>query len=422
MTRLGRSSPLRCRPVLVAALVGALSCSAPALCFGGDGVDAHNDGHAQANAPTSVELAAIGRKMFFDASLSASGRLACAGCHDPKYAYGPAPGHSIPNGGPKMDLPGTRAVPSLRYLQSIPPFAEQYHFIDGDVGPGGGLTWDGRAPTLHEQASLPLLAANEMANGSPDAVVRRLALTGYAREFRAAFGADVFEHPGTAFTDAMQALEAFQHEPAEFFPYSSKYDAFLRGTADLTEQEERGVALFKDPKKGNCSSCHLSSTRNGVPPTFTDYDYMDAGIPRNPRIAANADSRYYDAGLIGPSRTDLTARKEYCGFFRAPTLRNVALRDAFFHNGALHSLREVVQFYVDRDLHPEKWYPRDADGKVRQFDDLPPDCPRNIDKDPPLDRNPGDRPALSDDEIDDLVAFLRTLNDGYSAEQASAAR
>ncbi len=148
---------------------------------------------------------------------------------------------------------------------------------------------------------------------------------------------------------------------------------------------------------------------------------MNAGVPRNRAIAANADGKYYDLGLYGPARTDFPGRKEYCGFFRAPTLRNTALRDAYFHNGVFHSLREVVQFYVDRDIHPEKWYPRNGDGSVHQFDDLPPECPNNVDKDPPLDRGQGDQPALTDAEIDDLVAFLRTLTDGYAAGAAPVA-
>ena len=80
-----------------------------------------------------------------------------------------------------------------------------------------------------------------------------------------------------------------------------------------------------------------------------------------------------------------------------------------------------MQFYVDRDIHPEKWYPRNGDGSVHQFDDLPAECPNNIDKDPPLDRKPGDQPALTDAQIDDLVAFLGTLTDGYSPSPAAAA-
>ncbi len=191
-----------------------------------------------------------GARCFLTLRCLPPGSSACSSCHDPKYAYGPAPGRAIPRGGPHMNLPGTRAVPSLRYLQNVPPFAEQYRFIDGDVGPGGGYTWDGRASSLQDQAQLPLLAANEMANGSPGVVVKRLSRTTYAREFRKAFGEGIFDHPREAFAAAVAALEAFQHVPAEFFPYSSKYDAFLRGDADLSESEERGAAIFKDPAKG----------------------------------------------------------------------------------------------------------------------------------------------------------------------------
>lgn len=359
----------------------------------------------------AAELAAIGRKSFFDASLSASGKLACATCHSPRFAYGPPPGRALAVGGRDMRQAGTRAVPSLRYLRASPPFALQHHFADGDIAPVGGFTWDGRAASIREQARLPLLAANEMANGNPANVVARLRRSPLAGEFRAAFGATVFDDPGRAFAALLQALDAFQSTPAEFFPYTSRYDAFLRGEIELSPEEERGVALFKDPKKGNCASCHLGTTRAGIPPGFNDYDYANVGVPRNPRIAANVDPTHYDLGLCGPLRQDLAGKREYCGFFRSPTLRNVAIRDAFFHNGAFGSLREVLHFYVERDLNPEKYYPRTADGGVHKYDDLPPGYPDNVDHDPPLDRTPGDAPALSETEIDDLIAFLNTLTD-----------
>jgi cytochrome c peroxidase len=358
-------------------------------------------------------LAALGRQIFFDASLSASGRLACATCHDPRYAYGPSPGQSLARGGPALDQIGTRAVPSLRYLRAVPQFATEHRFVDGDVGPIGGFTWDGRAATLHEQARIPLLASNEMANAGAADVAAKLARAPYAAEFRDAYGADVLADPQRALRAALEALEAFQQLPEEFFPFTSKYDAFLRGEIELTEQEERGVALFKDPAKGNCASCHLVLTRNGVPPIFTDFDFVNVGAPRNPAIPANADPGYYDLGLCGPARTDLADHPQYCGLFRAPTLRNVALRDAFFHNGVFRTLRDVLHFYVERDLAPEKYYPRNADGSVRMFDDRPAGLPDNIDHDPPLDRKPGAAPALSDAEIDDIIAFLGTLTDGY---------
>src|SRR5262249_52046337 len=105
-------------------------------------------------------------------------------------------------------------------------------------------------------------------------------------------------------------------------------------------------------------------------------------------------------------------RTRYCGRFITPTLRNVATRRTFFHNGVLHALRDVVAFYAQRDSAPEKWYPRDANGQIRMFDDLPPAYRVNVDQLPPFGRRPGDPAALTDQEIDDVVAFLGTLTDG----------
>lgn len=364
--------------------------------------------------PSAETLARLGRLMFFDTALSASGKLACGTCHDPNYAYGPPPGRAIARGGRDMSSPGTRAVPSLRYLRGVPAFQEEFRFADGDVGPIGGFTWDGRAASLRAQAGIPLLAANEMANATPAEVVARLQKTPYAGQFRAAFGARIFAHPEQAYEAGLRALEAFQQVPEEFYPYTSRYDAFLRGEIELTEAEERGARLFKDPAKGNCASCHLGVSRRGTPPPFTDFDFVNVGVPRNPRLAANADPAFYDLGLCGPARTDLAAKRELCGFFRSPTVRNTAIREVYFHNGVFSSLKEVLEFYNERDLHPEKFYSRNPDGSVHAYDDLPPGFPDNIDHDPPLDRKPGSPPALSAGDIDDLIAFLKTLTDGYS--------
>jgi len=356
-------------------------------------------------------LQQLGKRIFFDPTLSASGREACATCHDPKYAYGPPPGRTIALGGPRMNLSGTRTVPSLRYLREVPAFKEEYKFLDGDVGPIGGLMWDGRAASLEEQAKLPLLAANEMANAGPTDVARKLSRAAYAPQFKSLFGAEIFQDPRKTFAAALSALAAFQQVPEEFFPYSSRYDAYLRGEIELTEQEERGADLFKDPDKGNCASCHLGTSRDGVPPPFTDFDFVNVGVPRNPRLPANADARYYDLGLCGPNRLDLARKHDLCGFFRSPTVRNTAIREAFFHNGVFTTLRQVMVFYNERDLHPEKFYSRNPDGSVHRYDDMPSGLPDDIDHDPPLDRKPGDKPALTDAEIDDIITFLKTLTD-----------
>jgi cytochrome c peroxidase len=306
-------------------------------------------------------------------------------------------------------------VPSLRYQQNVPPFSEHYfdEAVDEstDQGPTGGRTWDGRANTAHDQALLPLMSPFEMANASPKDVVRKVESGGYAAEVREVFGDDVFATQDRAFKAILLSLEIFQQSPKDFYPYSSKYDAWLRGQGKLSEQESRGLALYTNEKKGNCANCHPSQIRQGAFPQFTDFGFIAVGVPRNPEIPANADPKFHDLGLCGPERKDLVDRPEFCGLFRAPTLRNVTLRHSFFHNGAFHDLRRVIEFYVERDLKPEKWYSKEAKGHVQIYDDLPEQYRKNIDTEPPFDRKAGEQPALSSAEIDDLLAFLKTLTD-----------
>jgi cytochrome c peroxidase len=209
------------------------------------------------------------------------------------------------------------------------------------------------------------------------------------------------------------ALEVFEQSPPEFYPYDSKYDAVIRGQAKLSEREGRGLALYNDPKKGNCASCHPSAMKGGAFPQFTDFGFIALGVPRNRKLPSNADPNYHDLGLCGPFRTDLIGHRDYCGRFRTPSLRNVTLRRRFMHNGVFGSLEEVLRFYVERDLHPEKLYPRGDDRGVQKFDDLPEQYHANVNRDPPFDRKPGDKPALTEAEMGDIIAFLRTLNDGY---------
>jgi cytochrome c peroxidase len=152
--------------------------------------------------------------------------------------------------------------------------------------------------------------------------------------------------------------------------------------------------------------------RKGAFPQFTDFGFAAIGAPRNANLPANSDLRYYDLGLCGPLRSDLADRKEYCGLFRTPSLRNAATRRAFFHNGVLHRLEDVVRFYAERDARPQNWYPLGLHG-VLKFDDLPLQYHGNLDTLPPFDRHIGDAPALSEAEIRDIVAFLNALTDGY---------
>src|SRR5262249_44391763 len=197
-----------------------------------------------------------------------SHKMSCATCHDPRHAYGPPDARSTQPGGPDMRRPGVRAVPSLRYLENVPPFSE-HHFDEAvdesiDQGPTGGHTWDGRADTTHDQARLPLTSPFEMANESVDAVAKKVAERPYAGEFREAFGDDVFTEPSRASAAVLLSLEVFQQSPKDFYPFSSRYDAWLRHEVELSAAEERGLALFGDPKKGNCASCHPHQIRQGA--------------------------------------------------------------------------------------------------------------------------------------------------------------
>ncbi|HZR35101.1 MAG TPA: cytochrome c peroxidase [Nevskia sp.] len=365
-----------------------------------------------------AEITALGRALFFDPSLSASGRMACSTCHDPKFAFGPSDAAAVKLGGPELKLAGIRAVPSLRYLQNVPAFTEHHYEDDGDdsidQGVTGGHTWDGRAQSLHDQAPLPLFSPVEMANTDAAAVVAKVKAAPYAGQFRDTFGAEVFRDEALAFKGVLLALEVFQQSAPDFYPYDSKYDAYLRGKAQLTPQEARGLALFNNPAKGNCALCHPSAVRGHAFPSFSDFGYVAVGVPRNRSLPANRDPAYYDLGLCGPLRTDLADRKEFCGLFRAPSLRNVTLRKVFFHNGAFHSLEQVLHFYAERDTNPGKWYPRKADGSIDKFDDLPPQYRPNVNREPPFGGRPGGKPALSEAEIRDLIAFLGTLADGYA--------
>ena len=388
--------------------------------------------------PTSLSLMAqLGEKIFNDRHLSGSARMSCATCHEPGFFHGPPNAQPVQVGGQFETEFGVRAAPSLRYLERNPAFT---------LGSGradelrGGLMADGRANTLAQQARLPFFNALEMDNVDAADLARKVRASVYADLFAQVFGNSNSGSVADADTTLMQiqqALQAFQLEDPRFHPYDSKYDGYLAGQVSLTAAEQRGLQVFNDPQRGNCHACHSSTSNDGKPPLFTNFSYAALGVPRNPLIAKNADATYFDLGLCGPNRSDLN-NAQYCGLFRTPGLRNVAKRPSFFHNGVMHSLLQVVQFYNTRDTQPELWYPNLGGvalagndpglaqfglvktayrgGQVLKFDDLPLPYQPNINARVPLDgRAAGSRPAMSNQEMKDLVCFLQTLTDHYQA-------
>jgi cytochrome c peroxidase len=392
-------------------------------------------------------MATLGRDIFFDASLSSSGKLACASCHSPDHAYGPPNDAPVMLGGPDLASPGMRAVPSLTYLERQPEFsigpddplnenvnlAQQAEIgktavraekiaaqtaQSANIVPQGGLFWDGRAHTLQIQAEGPLLDPREMDGGSLEIIAGKLRNAPYARKFAALFGERVFKDSKLLAAEALFAVGRYQIEEPSFHPYTSKYDYWLEGRARLSEAEMRGLRLFNDPQKANCAGCHTSEpSRDGLPPRFTDTQYEALGAPRNLALADTKDPGYFDLGVCGPIRKDMADQTQFCGMFKTPTLRNTAVRRTFFHNGAFHTLQEVMDFYNFRDTSPEKVFPVGADGKAQMFNDIPAQYHGNVDvTDPPFNRHLGETPAMTTLDEADIIAFLKTLNDGYKPE------
>ena len=433
------------RQRLRAAGVGGL-CTALLLvaCGGGGG-----NGAADSGSTTTSKAAQLGHQLFDDTALSASGQQSCSTCHVQSRAFAADDGLPVPLGGPNMDEPGLRNAPSLMYASYTPAF-----HVETDGTPVGGFFRDGRAATLADQAQAPFLTSFEMANSSAADVVAKLKTRPYVDEFIALYGQAALDDPDTAMQRIGAAIAAYETEDKKFHPFSSKYDAWVAGSVQLSQQELDGLRLFNDPSKGNCAACHPTTPASPtVPALFTDFTYDNLGVPRNASIAANDNGTplgyvpvnssdgvhdYYDLGLCGPLRTAIAGRNDLCGAFKVPTLRDIALTAPYFHNGEFATLQQALSFYVTRDTNPEDWYPAGADGTVTKFDDMPSqyggqfsvvpgvagsDTPYygNVNTgEVPYDRHIGGSAALTPDEITEVAAFLCTLTDGFDASNPSA--
>ncbi|MFM2417460.1 MAG: hypothetical protein RL385_2183 [Pseudomonadota bacterium] len=366
----------------------------------------------------------LGRQLFEDTALSASGTQSCASCHGQDEGFQgnnqtdkrkPVARGAFPA------LFGNRNTPTAMYLASAPPFS----FVEeeGELVPTGGFFWDGRADSLAQQAEGPFLNPREMAMPDQAAVVDIVREADYRSLFVDVFGGAVLNDTPKAYHAIAEAIAAFEKTP-RFQPYASKFDDVLRGTDTFTAQEALGFQLFKDPEKGNCIGCHAGKLTSNAPSDwlFTDFTYDNLGVPRNDAIADNDDAAHFDLGLCGQpgllSRIPDSAGDKQaflaslCGAFKVPTLRNVGLTAPYMHNGVFATLRDVVEFYVTRGTAPENWYRKKSDGNLRTFDDLPEQYAKNVNTaEAPYDRLKGQAARLDDVEIDAIVAFLHTLTD-----------
>jgi cytochrome c peroxidase len=265
----------------------------------------------------------------------------------------------------------------------------------------GGLFWDGRVDSLEEQATKPFLNLLEMHNHKPQTVVQAIRRSEYADLFQKVFGPQAFKDVETAFQHAADAIAAYERS-GELNPFTSKFDYYLDRLVELSEPEARGYALFTG--KGKCMNCHSKDNPDfpGLKPLFTSFGYQNVGAPKNPdNPYYNLPKRFNPAGknFIDLGLGAVLSDPNQNGKFKIPSLRNVAVTPPYEHNGVFKTLKEVVMFNNTRDVTGANW--------------PPPEVPENVHRHmPPMPGTFGQL-GLTNQEIDDIVAFLETLTDGY---------
>jgi len=405
----------------------------------------------------------LGKLLLFDKTLSVNRNEACVFCHMPETGWT----------GPVSALNATTAAypgsVRTRFQNRKPQsygyasLAPSLYYDQNKQDLVGGNFWDMRATGIRlgnpssEQAQGPLVNPGEMGLPEPACAVARVAAGPYRPLFEAVWGSGVFDiqwpddteeicsHPGpppasdpvhlsprdrdlvnSDYDRIAMAMRAFEASP-EVNAFTSKYDAVRAGSAKFSALERRGLALFDG--KARCNECHRDS---GESPLFTDFTADNLGVPRNPALpfysedqpdaggytANRRGASYVDNGVGGflagrdnPNRKWADLADAYRGKFQAPSLRNADLRPradfvkSYMHNGYFKSLKEVVHFYNTRDVLP-RCQPNDAREKVKCWP--APEQPANVNT------TQMGHLGLTDAEEDAIVAFLKTLSDGYA--------
>ena len=378
----------------------------------------------------------LGKSIFFDENLSIKKNQSCASCHGPAAGW-TGPETDINAGGAVYEgsIPGrfgNRKPPSSAYATPSPVL----HFVieKKEALFIGGNFWDGRATgekldnPAADQAQGPFLNPLEQALVTPADVAALVCTASYGDLFRQVWGDDACDpaNVNMAYNDIALSIAAYEASP-EVNAFSSKYDHTFKGLAKLTKQERRGFALFRG--KGMCHRCHIS---NGKQALFTDFTYDNLGVPRNPenpfyeQTGFNPDgSDWIDEGLGGFLATRLSDYAPYAdanlGKQKVPTMRNVGkgsceaepenpgcIVKAYAHNGYFKSLKGIVHFYNTRDTKPQCEDPFTTEADALNQGCWPaPEVADNVNMD-----ELGDL-GLTAEEEDAIVAFLKTLSDGF---------
>lgn len=360
-------------------------------------------------APAGVAdaKARLGKLLFEDTRLSEPPGQACASCHIQAAGFADPDRRHPTSKGVHPGLFGDRNAPTLTYMA----FSPRFHFDAAEDVYVGGQFWDGRAATFEDQAKQPFLNPVEMANASAAQVVEKVRTAAYAPLFREVYGSDALADSAKAFDHVADAIATFQRTPV-FSPFTSKYDAYIAGRAKLTAQELRGLQLFEREDKGNCAACHpVARSDSGRGGLGTDFTYDNLGVPKNPanpfyrlpREFNPSGQRYVDLGLGA-----VVGKASEYGKFKVPTVRNVALSAPYMHNGYFESLRGLVDFYNTRDVKPrcEAEFLPETEALARGCWPRP-EMVSNVNTE-----ELGNL-RLTAREVDDIVAFMLTLTDGW---------
>ncbi|MCB2218863.1 MAG: T9SS type A sorting domain-containing protein [Bacteroidetes bacterium] len=391
----------------------------------------------QAQSPTATGeltlMEELGKALFFD-KIADPDNMSCADCHAPEVGFtGPVPGINKKGSVYRGAVPqrfGNRKPPSAAYATLSPVF----YYDDAEGLFVGGNFWDGRATGEHlgnpaaDQALGPFLNPVEQNNASKQAVLEQIASSTYVWMWELVWGEPLSFTTNTEIElnyDRVGLAIAEYENSSEVNQFSSKFDYYLQGLVDLTEEEEWGLDLFNDEEKGKCALCHISEPGpDGTPPLFTDFTFDNLGTPKNPDNPFYNMNKVYlsngspinpigadwiDYGLGGflanhPDPAWQAMAGENMGKHKVPTLRNVDKKPgnnftkAYMHNGVFKTLKEVVHFYNTRDVG--MWPPPEVSANVND-DEL------------------GDL-GLTDEEEDAIVAFMKTLSDGYNLPKSAA--
>ncbi len=407
-----------------------------------------NDSTVVEAAHKLTPIEQLGKSIFFDKDLSVNRNQSCATCHDPATGWtGPdskinAQGAAY-NGSIEIRF-GDRKPPTAAYAAVSPIF----HFNKREGLFIGGNFWDGRATgeklgnAAADQAQGPFLNPVEQALPDAACVVHRVCNANYpvslesvnpgecsiewprdidsqcAQEKKIDLSERERNKVEKAYDAIALSITAYEASP-EVNPYTSKFDYYLKGEAELTQKEMEGLELFNE--KGKCADCHIS---DGKKPLFTDFSFDNLGVPVNPENPAyDVNSVFIDKGLGGflekpesPEGWQKLAQKNM-GKHKVPTLRNVDKRPdkefvkSYMHNGYFKTLKGLVHFYNTRDVKPS------CSGLYIESHALAEGCWPKAEVKENMNKDELGNLGLTEEEEDAIVAFMKTLSDGFIPEK-----